>query len=108
MVPGADGVVDDVAGSAASPLEMIQIIERSKGGGSSIADDPAYVKATAAVPHDDGIFFFNVAAFMGFVAEQMGPQAATELDAVEPITTVTAGSSSDLEGSHVRVFVEIP
>jgi hypothetical protein len=45
---------------------------------------------------------------MGFVAEQMGPQAATELEAVEPITTVTAGSSSDLEGSRVRIFVEIP
>lgn len=107
-VPVAYGVVDDVAVIAASPDEMIQIIERSQGGGNSIADDPAYLDASAAVPHDDGIFFFNVAAFMGFVAERMGPQAATELEAVEPITTVTAGSSSDLEGSRVRIFVEIP
>ena len=106
--PVAYGVIDDVAAVASSPDEMVQIIERSQGGGRSIASDPTYTDAVGRVPHDDGVLFVNVSDIVAFVREQMGAQAGEELDAVDPITTVSAGTSMDPDGWRQSLFVEIP
>jgi len=107
-LPVAYGVVDDVAVIAASPDEMTKIIDRSQGDGGSIGDDATYTEAAAGVPTDDSVFFVNVDDIVAEISKQLGPQAESELDAVEPIATFIIGSSSDLEGMRVRVFVEIP
>jgi hypothetical protein len=106
--PVAYGVIDDVAVVASSPDEMVQIIERSQGGGRSITTDPTYTDAVDRVPHDDGVLFVNVSDIVAFVREQMGAQAGEELDAVDPITSVTAGTSMDPDGWRQSLFVEIP
>ena len=107
-LPLAYGIVDDVAVIAASPDELIQIIELSQGSGESIGEDPTYAEAASRVPTDDSVFFVNVADIVAVLSEQMGAEAATELEAIEPITIVMMGSSSDLEGTRTRVFIEIP
>ena len=107
-LPIAYGIVDDVAVIAPSPDDLIQIIELSQGGGDPIGEDPTYAEAASRVPTDDSVFFVNVADIVTLLSEQMGAQAATELTAIEPITIVMMGSSSDLEGTRTRVFIEIP
>ena len=107
-LPVAYGVVDDVAVIAVSPDELTKIIELSQGGGGSIGDDATYTEAAALVPTDDAVFFLNVDDIVAEIAKQLGPQVESQLDAVEPIATLTVGSSSDLEGMRARVFVEIP
>ncbi|HEX7247191.1 MAG TPA: hypothetical protein VF351_03720, partial [Actinomycetota bacterium] len=104
-LPVAYGVIDDVAVVASSPDEMVEIIERSQGGGRSITTDATYSDAVGRVPHDDAVFFVNVADIVAFVREQMGAQAG---NAVDPITTVTAGTSMDPDGWRQSLFVEIP
>ncbi len=107
-LPLAYGIVDDVAVVAASPDELIEIIELSQGGGDPIGEDPTYAEAASRVPTDDSVFFVNVADIVAVLSEQIGTEAATELEAIEPITIVMMGSSSDLEGTRTRVFIEIP
>ncbi|HVF07553.1 MAG TPA: hypothetical protein VNC60_03155, partial [Actinomycetota bacterium] len=107
-LPVAYGVVDDVAVVASSPAEMTGIIDRSQGGGRSIVEDQAYTDAVGRVPHDDAVVFVNVADIVAFVREQMGAQAGDELGSFDPVTTVTAGTSSDLDGWRQRLFIEIP
>jgi len=107
-LPLAYGIVDDVAVVAASPDELIEIIELSQGGGDPIGEDPTYAEASSRVPTDDSVFFVNVADIVAVLSEQIGTEAATELEAIEPITIVMMGSSSDLEGTRTRVFIEIP
>ena len=106
-LPVAYGIIDDVAVVASSPDEMIRIIERSQGGGRSIVEDQAYTAAVGRVPHDDAVVFVNVADIVAFVREQMGAQAGDELESLDPVTTVTAGTSSDLDGWRQRLFIEI-
>ena len=107
-LPVAYGVIDDVAVVASSPGEMVEVIDRSQGNGRSITTDATYGDAVKRVPHDDAVFFVNVADIVAFVREQMGAQAGDVLDAVDPITTVTAGTSMDPEGWRQSLFVEIP
>lgn len=107
-LPVSYGVVDDVAVVASSPDEMVQIIERSRGGGRSILEDQAYTEAVGRVPHDDAVVFANVADIVAFVREQMGGQAGDEVASFDPVTTVTAGTSSGLDGWRQRLFIEIP
>ena len=107
-LPVAYAIVDDVAVIADSPDELIQIIELSQGGGDPIGEDPTYAEAASRVPTDDSVFFVNVADIVTVLSEQLGAEAATELEAIEPITIVMMGSSSDLEGTRTQVFIEIP
>ena len=107
-LPVAYGVVDDVAVIAASPDELMRIVDLSQGSGDSIGDDPGYAVASARVPTEDAVLYLNVDDIVAAVSEQIDAQIAAQLDALEPVATLTIGTSSDLEGSRVRVFVEIP
>jgi hypothetical protein len=108
-LPLAYAVVGDAAVVATSPDQIMDIVDVGLDGGG-LGESQEFEAAFEGVPGSEQRFLLDVARFLSYVKDVMGPGVWIESDFenLEPITQIVIGEGGDATGTKARILIRIP